>query len=135
MKLVAENEDSLNLYTMDTIITLSKFKSGPLIVQILIYIVKEYTKHCCEGKSLTLHCSGDDRLSIRYATYGRKTRAICKHWLSWAMKNNCRAGNSTTKVRHLCEGRRSCTVRAKNSVFGDPCWGTKKYLQVTYRCQ
>ena len=119
----------------NAITTLDILKKRSSNCENLMFIVKEYTGHCCEGRTLTLHCSGGDRLSIRYATYGRKTRAICKHWLSWFMSRNCRARNSTTKVRDLCEGRTWCEVRAINSVFGDPCRGTRKYLQVTYRCQ
>lgn len=36
---------------------------------------------------------------------------------------------------HSCNGKNSCTIRASNSVFGDPCGGTYKYLEVAYVCE
>lgn len=35
---------------------------------------------------------------------------------------------------HSCNGKNSCTVRVSNSVFGEPCVGTYKYLDVAYVC-
>lgn len=35
---------------------------------------------------------------------------------------------------YRCNGKNSCTVSASNSVFGDPCGGTYKYLEVSYVC-
>ena len=37
-------------------------------------------------------------------------------------------------VKSQCDGKNRCYVRASNSVFGDPCYGTYKYLQVDYVC-
>ncbi len=37
---------------------------------------------------------------------------------------------------HSCEGRRSCSFRVTNRWYGDdPCDGTFKYLEVTYKCE
>lgn len=36
---------------------------------------------------------------------------------------------------HSCNGKNNCTISATNSVFGDPCGGTYKYLEVAYICQ
>ncbi|CDQ94852.1 unnamed protein product [Oncorhynchus mykiss] len=33
-----------------------------------------------------------------------------------------------------CDGKRQCIVKVSNSVFGDPCVGTYKYLDVAYTC-
>eukprot|EP00795_Rhopilema_esculentum_P014506 gene14506-5566_t len=97
--------------------------------------IKEYSKTCCEGHSIVASCSGSDRISIRYAMYGRRNKSTCKNWLTWAMRTDCSAGNAYNKVKSACNGQRSCRIYAKNSMFGDPCWGTTKYLKVTYRCQ
>lgn len=35
---------------------------------------------------------------------------------------------------HRCNGKNSCVVSVSNSVFGDPCVGTFKYLEVAYTC-
>ena len=42
---------------------------------------------------------------------------------------------SISTVRHECDNRRHCVVTATNGVFGDPCVGTFKYLQVKYDCE
>uniref|UniRef100_A0A8W8I737 SUEL-type lectin domain-containing protein n=2 Tax=Magallana TaxID=2171616 RepID=A0A8W8I737_MAGGI len=37
-------------------------------------------------------------------------------------------------VKKRCNGRRKCTLTATNSIFGNPCHGTTKYLEVTFKC-
>lgn len=34
-----------------------------------------------------------------------------------------------------CEGHQNCTFAATNSLFGDPCPGTKKYIEIRYHCE
>ena len=43
--------------------------------------------------------------------------------------------NSNNKCHHFfsCEGQASCSVDSNNKL-GDPCRGTYKYTQVTYKC-
>eukprot|EP01006_Ploeotia_vitrea_P030635 TRINITY_DN63003_c0_g1_i1.p1 TRINITY_DN63003_c0_g1~~TRINITY_DN63003_c0_g1_i1.p1 ORF type:complete len:159 (-),score=36.46 TRINITY_DN63003_c0_g1_i1:135-590(-) len=48
---------------------------------------------------------------------------------------NCRSDNSLSIVSSQCDGKNSCSVEASNSVFGDPCLGTYKYLQARYYCR
>ena len=33
-----------------------------------------------------------------------------------------------------CDSKGSCSIPANNQVFGDPCYGTHKYLEVHYQC-
>jgi hypothetical protein len=42
--------------------------------------------------------------------------------------------NSDRKVKAQCNGRSICRVKADNRQYGDPCVGTYKYLEVTYKC-
>ena len=37
-------------------------------------------------------------------------------------------------VKQRCNGKKRCSVAAKSYLFGDPCKGVNKYLQVTYTC-
>ena len=46
----------------------------------------------------------------------------------------CLASSSLTEVKKKCDSKSFCQVYASNSVFGDPCVGTIKYLQVSYSC-
>lgn len=41
----------------------------------------------------------------------------------------------THVIIHSCNGKNSCTIRVDNSVFGDSCVGTYKYLEVAYVCE
>lgn len=36
---------------------------------------------------------------------------------------------------HSCNGKNRCSINVSNSVFGDPCSGTYKYLEVAYICE
>ena len=96
---------------------------------------KEYFKRNCEWRSIYISCPGRSRITITYALYGRTTKSHCRGGIDWTWSTNCRAGKSHSKVRSLCEGKKSCRVYAKNNVFGDPCWGTPKYLEIKYRCK
>jgi hypothetical protein len=42
--------------------------------------------------------------------------------------------NSNKIVQFNCSKKASCIVKATNEVFGDPCYGTYKYLEVQYTC-
>lgn len=37
-------------------------------------------------------------------------------------------------MRNICEGKQSCIINPANSVFGNPCPGTEKYVHVDYHC-
>lgn len=85
----------------------------------------------CEGNTNTINCHGK-RISVLDASYGRHNRYTCPH--SAIHTTSCHAGNSLGVVRSKCNNWSSCTLHASNSVFGDPCRGTHKYLKVTYKC-
>eukprot|EP00795_Rhopilema_esculentum_P014022 gene14022-4995_t len=44
-------------------------------------------------------------------------------------------GRTLQAVKRLCHGQPMCKLYAINRVYGDPCVGTYKYLQVTYHCR
>jgi hypothetical protein len=37
-------------------------------------------------------------------------------------------------VRDACVGRVTCKLQASNDAYGEPCYGTTKYLAVSIRC-
>nr|P22031.1 RecName: Full=D-galactoside-specific lectin; AltName: Full=Sea urchin egg lectin; Short=SUEL [Heliocidaris crassispina] len=89
----------------------------------------------CEDSSLTISCPEGEGIVIYDAIYGRKRGEVCPGLFGAFTKNRkCRSSNSQQVVENSCEGKSSCTVLASNSVFGDPCPGTAKYLAVTYIC-
>ena len=46
----------------------------------------------------------------------------------------CKSPGSLAKVEGMCNYHSKCELRATNKVFGDPCGGILKYLDVTYTC-
>ncbi|XP_066295931.1 sushi, von Willebrand factor type A, EGF and pentraxin domain-containing protein 1-like isoform X4 [Branchiostoma lanceolatum] len=97
-----------------------------------VYEIISETVSVCERKTLQLSCPAGETLLIDDANYGRtSTKHACP---CSKCATNCRAANSLSIVRDACQGSQQCAVSAKNGVFGDPCVGTQKYLEVTYRC-
>ena len=87
----------------------------------------------CEHSRGHLQCPRGQILKIVSANYGRRAGpSICPHRLT--RNRNCGARSSLYKVRAACQDKPSCRLWASNRVFGDPCRGTYKYLQVGYRC-
>ena len=90
----------------------------------------------CEGKSISIQCSGKNvRIDVTYALYGRNGKKTCYKFYHGLWNKNCKSSKSLSEVQKRCQGKTSCTVKAKNSVFGDPCKFTEKYLEVKYVCR
>ncbi|XP_073982775.1 rhamnose-binding lectin-like isoform X3 [Rhodnius prolixus] len=87
----------------------------------------------CENDSVYLSCPKGYAVDVLSALYGKKDRRICHH--PGNDNANCAAGNALTITKFKCNGKQNCVIEASNRVFGDPCWGTIKYLEVTYDCK
>ncbi|XP_073982838.1 L-rhamnose-binding lectin CSL3-like isoform X2 [Rhodnius prolixus] len=87
----------------------------------------------CENDSVYLSCPKGYAIDVLTALYGKKDRRVCHYPRN--KYSNCAAGNASTIVKFKCNGKQNCIIEASNSVFGDPCRGTVKYLEVTYKCQ
>uniref|UniRef100_A0A3Q2VBZ0 SUEL-type lectin domain-containing protein n=1 Tax=Haplochromis burtoni TaxID=8153 RepID=A0A3Q2VBZ0_HAPBU len=76
-------------------------------------------------------------LVIHGADYGRHDKTTCSAGrpASQLQDVQCSSQTSTSVAAERCNGKNSCTISASNSVFGDPCVGTYKYLEVVYTCQ
>ncbi|XP_065835977.1 L-rhamnose-binding lectin CSL3-like [Oscarella lobularis] len=96
--------------------------------------VKGQETIACEGNVARLTCPPDTVIRVTEANYGRSDFPTCPH----PQRSNLNCGDrarSISTVRHECDNRRHCVVTATNGVFGDPCVGTFKYLQVKYDCE
>ena len=83
-----------------------------------------------EHQTLTLTApSGMTFSSVTFASYGTPNGSSGNYTIG-----GCHANNSITIVQNACIGNNSCSVWAKNSVFGDPCVGTFKrlYIKLAY---
>nr|XP_014265748.2 rhamnose-binding lectin isoform X1 [Maylandia zebra] len=88
----------------------------------------------CEGSQANLHCDDGHIIAVHWANYGRRDTTTCSYQRPECEIQNARCINPTSKVADSCNGKRSCIIEASNSVFGDPCPGTYKYLEVAYDC-
>ncbi|XP_067255427.1 L-rhamnose-binding lectin ELEL-1-like [Chanodichthys erythropterus] len=86
----------------------------------------------CEGDFAFLRCHWGS-IRIINANYGRTDKSTCPGGVMHDL--NCFAASSHYAVSVRCDGSKSCSVPALNSVFSDPCYGTYKYLDVSYDCQ
>ncbi|XP_041935264.1 uncharacterized protein LOC121697680 [Alosa sapidissima] len=96
---------------------------------------EERTSQTCEGGEGKLEC-GSNVIHIHDASYGRTDETTCSsgrpaHQLS---NTNCYAPTTLPITRERCEGRSTCTVHSSNHIFTDPCFGTYKYLHISYSC-
>lgn len=91
----------------------------------------------CEGGKQKIRCT-HQKIQIISAVYGRTDRSVCQWGLDWTVawlwNVNCRAANTLAIVKNECETLSECELHANNAEYGDPCFGTKKYLTVKYRC-
>jgi len=86
----------------------------------------------CEGSSGNIACPAGRVIDIQWAMYGRTNTVICHSFNMW--DQNCMARTAEQKIRDMCQGKSNCGISAKNSVFGDPCYLTHKYVDVIYAC-
>uniref|UniRef100_A0A668UCC9 SUEL-type lectin domain-containing protein n=1 Tax=Oreochromis aureus TaxID=47969 RepID=A0A668UCC9_OREAU len=111
------------------------------------YLEVVYTCQCnhsahtvtCEGSQAKLQCGEFFFfiLVIHRADYGRHDQTTCSNLQSDCMLRDvlCSSPESIKVVAESCNGKNSCTISATSSVFGNPCFGTYKYLEVDYTCQ
>ncbi|XP_072032032.1 adhesion G-protein coupled receptor G4-like isoform X2 [Amphiura filiformis] len=117
----------------------------PPVVRPIMTMVRRSTDECstsvrviptsyeCEGSTFNLVCNSDETISITSALYGRQVGG--SRCPGPVYTTSCAASNSLTVVRQRCNGRRTCSVSASNGIFGDPCQGTVKYLEIAYSCE
>ncbi len=88
----------------------------------------EYRLRICEGDSQSISCVCHWSIGIISANYGRMAGGhICPGPIN---TTNCGAVGSLNITKTACQGKQYCDLQAKNSVYGDPCPGTRKYLEV-----
>ncbi|KAM9350787.1 L-rhamnose-binding lectin SML-like [Symphorus nematophorus] len=89
----------------------------------------------CEHTWAKLQCGRGRYIFVIRANYGRHDRTTCAYKRPPCQVQNVYCSRPTYIVAKRCNGKNHCAVKASNSVFGDPCWGTYKYLEVVYTCK
>ncbi|KAM4562509.1 L-rhamnose-binding lectin SML-like [Odontesthes bonariensis] len=89
----------------------------------------------CEHSIAHLQCDEGQVIFVYGADYGRYDQTTCSYKRPASQTENVYCSNPTRRVAERCNGKNRCIIRARNSVFGDPCAGTFKYLEVAYVCE
>ncbi|XP_070401040.1 L-rhamnose-binding lectin SML-like [Nothobranchius furzeri] len=89
----------------------------------------------CEHSTVQLTCAPGFAIYVRSADYGRHDKTTCSAGRPPSQLQDTSCSTLSDIVASNCNGENSCSVTASNEVFGDPCFGTFKYLDVTYRCR
>ncbi|XP_034534273.1 L-rhamnose-binding lectin SML-like [Notolabrus celidotus] len=89
----------------------------------------------CENSFTSLRCDVGQVINVYGAHFGRLDPDVCSFQRPLNELQNVHCSRPVNKVAERCNGRNSCTVKASKAEFGDPCYGTYKYLEVAYTCQ
>uniref|UniRef100_A0A8C1V413 SUEL-type lectin domain-containing protein n=1 Tax=Cyprinus carpio TaxID=7962 RepID=A0A8C1V413_CYPCA len=89
----------------------------------------------CDGFVQSLSCE-HGKIQINTANYGRTDKTTCSQGRpSQQLQNtNCFSPNALDFVSKSCNGLEICEVYATHMIFTDPCFGTYKYLAISYFC-
>ncbi|XP_051518220.1 rhamnose-binding lectin-like [Myxocyprinus asiaticus] len=89
----------------------------------------------CYGKTANLICE-QGTIKVLAANYGRTDSTACAAGRDSSELTNiqCTQNTSINVVANQCDEKQNCSIFAENSVFSEPCFGTYKYLVVSYIC-
>ncbi|XP_068754841.1 uncharacterized protein [Montipora capricornis] len=90
------------------------------------------TGYVCENDVIKLRCDKFKVLKIHGADYGRGEDSVCRK--DQRSNYTCTLVDKTHSVKSRCDNKRKCTIKALSSIFGDPCPGFNKYLNIIYVC-
>ena len=93
------------------------------------------TAYACEDSTLNITCGQNLYLDVIRANYGRFSITICNDHGNTDWKVDCQAGRTLRVMQARCSNQHDCIVPVQTSIFGDPCPGTFKYIEVHYACR
>ncbi|XP_008413130.1 L-rhamnose-binding lectin CSL3-like [Poecilia reticulata] len=88
----------------------------------------------CEESVVQIECEENEIIFVINAKYGRSDQTTCSDGIPEDQTTNSACVSRADLVFQRCNGKSECSVLASSSVFGDPCAGTYKYLEVLYLC-
>ena len=91
---------------------------------------------CSNAGSMHISCA-QGTIVIIDGYYGRLRPdwEVCPYGRDHNDATDCVSENSLQRMRDQCEGEASCSLPVNSGGTGDPCPGTYKYLEASYRCQ
>ncbi|XP_038066887.1 adhesion G protein-coupled receptor L1-like isoform X2 [Patiria miniata] len=86
----------------------------------------------CEGNTMNLRCRPGLQIQVESANFGRTDTVTC---VKGPVKvTNCIQPESFAIVAASCQSLKECAIPVNTDVFGDPCPGTSKFLEVYLQC-
>ncbi|XP_041457568.1 sperm receptor for egg jelly-like [Lytechinus variegatus] len=110
------------------IVKVDVYIAGAGLFAIVLFLLNTETEIICENQDGVIDC-GENLISISSSVYGRTDASTCG--LSYT--TDCVLDVAPELA--FCNGQSQCTVEAENDLSGDPCSGTRKYLNITYTCE
>ncbi|CAL1297640.1 unnamed protein product [Larinioides sclopetarius] len=92
------------------------------------------TTYSCEGTELHVGCEEGKVIRLIRANYGRFSISMCNDIGNTDWSVDCISYRSFLLMQDKCHQKPSCGIGVSSSIFGDPCPGTLKYLEVQYQC-
>nr|XP_057940082.1 rhamnose-binding lectin-like [Doryrhamphus excisus] len=89
----------------------------------------------CQNSLAYLSCDAGKVIAVQESNFGRRDQTTCIYNRPSSQVQNDQCTSSSSDVKNSCNGKNSCTISASGSVFGDPCGGVYKYLEVVYVCE
>ena len=114
------------------------YKTKPDRFSFKILLLHFTLAYACEHKAgYTMVCPSAYYITILYAMYGRLEQEICGN--IQVPESGCQAVDSLQKAQNYTNSKcgtmpSTCSIEAHNAIFGDPCFGTVKYLHLLYSC-
>ncbi|UYV64579.1 hypothetical protein LAZ67_3001240 [Cordylochernes scorpioides] len=90
--------------------------------------------YACEGRDLRVSCDGEGVIRLARANYGRFSLSLCNDPGRMDWRVNCMSYKSFLIMQNRCHLKPNCSITVSSAIFGDPCPGTLKYLEVQYHC-
>ncbi|CAG7716268.1 unnamed protein product [Allacma fusca] len=128
--------------------------SRPLVhqnpVALLSGTLRTYQKASCDESWMSLRCPTGTTISVQLAQYGKSSRlpSLCHSASSShsdldsrsldpsSSNTTCQWPAAIQTVVGLCQKKTSCKFQTSPRTFGgDPCPGTRKYVEVAYKCR
>ncbi|KAK2898937.1 hypothetical protein Q8A67_010355 [Cirrhinus molitorella] len=121
--------NTLELFTTDPCFGTYKYYTTNYIC------IPAETSVTCHGGYGYLKCE-NGKIQINTANYGRTNKITCSEGRpsEQVQNTNCYSPNALAFVSNRCNGLQSCEVFATETLFTDPCFGTYKYLAISYFC-
>ncbi|CAG0888741.1 unnamed protein product [Darwinula stevensoni] len=92
------------------------------------------TAYACEGSTLSLECEAGHVIHLIRANYGRFSIAVCNDHGNTDWSVSCTSPRSLNILNERCGSVSECTLHVSSEIFGDPCPGTHKYIEVHFSC-